>query len=289
MSTINVEELTRSRAILGECPTWNAGEGVLYWTDVFGQVLHRYAPATGVDSVLPLTERLNSFGFRKDGGLVAGAWKGFGFVDLGSGAVERIWDLPAEQPGFFLNDGKSDRAGRYWAATVCEAYDRPGAGLYRLDPDASYRRVADGAFASNGLAFSPDDRTLYYADSVEGLIWAFDFDLGDGTVANRRIFARCHRPDGATVDTLGRYWVASFGKGEVLCFGPDGRLDRRVQLPTTQTVMCAFGGSRLDTLFVTTGTFRLSDEASRQQTSAGSLFAITGLGAQGIPEPFFLG
>lgn len=284
-----VSVVSTPRATLGECPVWHPEDQRLWWSDIFGQRLHRLDPETGADAPLALPCRLNSFGFRAGGGLVAGTWTGFAFLDPLRVAVAPLWDLPSEQPGFFLNDGRCDPRGRFWAATVCETYDMPGAALYRLDPDGSHHRVVPGLLASNGLAFSPDGRTMYYADSVIGVVWAFDFDLDDGMPTGRRVFAKLHRPDGAAVDADGGYWVASFGAGEVIRFAPDGRLDRRIALPITQTAMCAFGGARLDTLFVTTGTFRLDPDEARRQELAGAVFAITGLGVCGLPEPRFAG
>ncbi len=286
---MDISVVSQARAILGECPIWNPGDGRLWWTDVFGEKLHRLDPGTGDDAVVSLPGRMNSFGFRTGGGLVAGTWTGFGLFDAELAGFTRLSDLRAAQPGFFLNDGRCDRRGRYWAATVCETYDLPGAALFRLDPDGSHRRMADGLLASNGIAFSPDDRTMYYADSVVGVVWAFDFDIDDGVPTRRRLFASMHRPDGAAVDSDGCYWVTSFGKGEVIRFTPAGTEDRRVRLPTTQTAMCAFGGPSLDTLYVTTGTFRLTQDAAARDGLAGSVFAITGLGATGVPEPAFLG
>ena len=231
---------------------------------------------------------MSSFALRADGcGLVAGCWNGFAFLDPAGGTAMRLSDLPTEQPGFFLNDGRCDRSGNFWAGTVCESYDMPGAALFRLAPDGTRRRGAEGLLASNGLAFAPDGRTLYYACSVVGVVWAFDLDPDDGVLTNRRVFARLHRPDGAMVDSNGCNWVASFGAGEVLRFTPDGREDRRIRLPVTQVSACAFGGAAHDTLFVTTGTFRLTEAEAAAQPLAGSVFAVTGLGSTGLPEPRF--
>ena len=130
------------------------------------------------------------------------------------------------------------------------------------------------------------DQRLYWLDVF---IWVHDFDLDDGVLSNRREFARCTSPDGAAVDTLGRYWIACFGQSELRCYTPSGDIDRVVRLPTSQVTMCAFGGGSLETLFVTTGTFWLDPLAAKKQTLAGAVFAVTGLGAQGLPEPEFLG
>jgi sugar lactone lactonase YvrE len=287
-AAVPIEPFLRQRLVLGECPLWDQATGRLWWTDIFGCRLHR-SDATGAGpEAFPLPLRVNSFALRADGrGLVAGCWTGFAFLDPDAGTAKRLSHLPAEQPGFVLNDGRCDRARNFWAGTVCETYDMPGAALFRLAPDGTRQRMADGLLASNGVAFAPDGRTLYYACSVVGVVWAFDLDPDDGVLTRRRVFARLHRPDGATVDSDGCYWVASFAAGEVLRFTPDGREDRRVRLPVTQVSACAFGGAALDTLFVTTGTFRLTEAEAAAQPLAGSVFAVTGLGATGLPEPRF--
>jgi L-arabinonolactonase len=287
MPTIDVASPIRS--ILGESPVWEPVEQHLYWTDVFGEKIHRLAPSAGHVETTSLPCRVNSFGFREGGGLIAANWTGLASIDLSTRAVDQLWTLPSNQGGFFLNDGRCDRAGRYWAGSVCSTYDLPGARLYCMDPNKTVHEKPLGLLASNGLAFSPDDRTLYYSDSPTGIIWAFDFDLTDGVAINRRVFAKMQRPDGAAVDIDGCYWAASFGHSEIIRFTPDGSIDRRIQLPTSQISMCAFGGENLDTLFVTTGTFRLSLEQAAEQPLAGSLFAITGLNTSGLPEPKFKG
>jgi len=286
---LNVTPILNSRAVLGESPVWRAADRRLYWLDVFGQTLNRLDPLTGINEPTPLSERVNSFAFRSGGGLVAACWKGFGTVDVNSGKVDRFHDLQQTQPGFFLNDGRCDRHGRFWAGSACKALDVRDATLFRLAADRTIAEAAKGSFISNGLAFSPDDKRAYYADTVEGVVWVFDFDLDEGVLSNRREFARCPSPDGAAVDTLGRYWVACFGQSELRCFAPSGDLDREVPLPTSQVSMCAFGGDSLDTLFVTTGTFLLDPLSAKEQPLAGAVFAVTGLGAQGLPEPEFLG
>jgi len=284
---MNVVPILNSRAILGECPVWRAADRRLYWLDIFGQTLNCLNPTTATNIQITLSERVNSFAFRSGGGLVAACWNGFGTVDASSGNVDRFHDLRKTQPGFFLNDGRCDRRGRFWAGSACENFDVREATLFRLTADRTILEAAKGSLISNGLAFSPDDKRAYYADTFEGVIWIYDFDLDDGVLSNRREFARCPFPDGAAVDTLGRYWVACFGQSEVRCFTPSGVLDQVIKLPTSQVTMCAFGGDSLDTLFITTGTFWLDPVAVKTQTLAGAVFAVTGLGAQGLPEPEF--
>ncbi|WP_425416918.1 SMP-30/gluconolactonase/LRE family protein [Oricola indica] len=286
---IGVDCALRIRAQLGECPRWHEGEQKLYWVDIFGQTFNVFDPATGQNQAVDTPERINSFSFRSAGGLVAGCWDGFAIVeDLGQ-APRWLWSTPDHQPGYFLNDGRCDRRGRFWAGTVNQTYETDGGTLYCLEPDGTITAKASGVKASNGIAFSPDDRTIYFADSQQHTVWAFDFDLDTASLSNRRVFAEMNRPDGAAMDEDGCYWVASYEAGCVLRWTPEGKLDLRIDMPVSNPSMCAFGGPNRDVLYVTTATYRLDDRQKAEQELAGSLFAITGLGTRGLPEPEYLG
>jgi sugar lactone lactonase YvrE len=191
-----------------------------------------------------------------------------------------------------FNDGRCDRQGRFWAGTmVQDAIDRQPAGrLYRYDAHAGLSApVIDGLCTQNGLAWSPDGRTMYLSDSwtSERFIWAFDYDIDDGMPSNRRLFANLHdyagRPDGAAVDADGCYWTCANDAGLLLRFAPDGRLDRSIELPVSKPSMCAFGGSRLDTLFVA------SIQPAGNVGEHDGCVLMLDPGVTGLPEPEFAG
>jgi sugar lactone lactonase YvrE len=152
--------------------------------------------------------------------------------------------------------------------------------------------MAGGLHVANGLAFSPDGRTLYHSDSFAAVrtIWAWDFDADRGTIANRRVFVDTHgmpgRPDGGAVDADGCYWTAANDGWELVRFTPAGKVDRRIALPVAKPSMLAFGGERLDVIYVTSIRPRNTDLSDQPQ--AGSLFAVEA-GIQGLPEPLFAG
>jgi L-arabinonolactonase len=168
--------------------------------------------------------------------------------------------------------------------------EQPSARLYRFDQDRACRVMAEDIFLTNGIAFSPDDRTLYMADSHHKTIYRYDFDLANGAIANRRVFATPAQglPDGACVDREGFLWSAQFDAGQVLRYAPDGRLDRTIELPVSRPTACTFGGADLGTLFVTTARLRLSEAERAAQPDAGGLLAIE-VGVTGLPEPEFAG
>lgn len=163
----------------------------------------------------------------------------------------------------------------------------PAGILYRYASGAAAHAQLDGFITLNGLAFSPDGRTMYVSDShpLVQQIWAFDYDTDTGTPSNRRVFVdmQLHqgRPDGAAVDVDGGYWICANDAGLIHRFTPDGRLDRSLRVPVKKPSMCAFGGSRLDTLFVTS----IRDDQSEQSLSGG-VFALNP-GTTGLPEPRF--
>ena len=169
---------------------------------------------------------------------------------------------------------------------------KPGlASLFRLDTDGDAYQLPDIALTvANGISWTPDDRTMYVADSWDRSIYAFDFDLAQGRLANRRLFARLADnagiPDGATVDSDGCYWIAHFDGWRISRYTPRGVLDREIAFPVPRPTSCAFGGPDLKTLYVTSAAFNLSAEQRAAAPLSGCLFALD-VGAQGLPEPAF--
>jgi sugar lactone lactonase YvrE len=192
-----------------------------------------------------------------------------------------------------LNDGRCDRQGRFWAGSMVlnMGANAANGSLYRYSAGQTGPLEArlGGFIVPNGLGFSPDGRTLYLSDShpLVRQIWAFDYDIDTGTPTNRRLFVDMNqyegRPDGAAVDAEGCYWICANDAGLIHRFTPDGRLDRSLAVPVKKPTMCAFGGSRLDTLFVTS--IRPGDDQD-PQSLAGGVFALNP-GVQGLPEPLF--
>ncbi|NKB60033.1 MAG: SMP-30/gluconolactonase/LRE family protein [Alphaproteobacteria bacterium] len=293
MSEPEVECIVECANILGEGPIWHPKEQALYWCDNLKPSIQRYDPATGAVTAWPLEKQVGSIVFREQGGVAAGMEHGFCFIYLDSGTIEEIVDPEADLSGNRLNDGKCDRAGRYWCGSMDAALKSPTAALYRFDPDKSCHRMDDGFTVSNGIAFSPDDKVMYFSDSRADTVYAYDFDLASGMIANRRVFISTKdiagRVDGATVDADGFYWCAHIHAGEIARYDPDGALERTIPLPVRHPTMCTFGGENLDTLYVTSSTKFLEPGKAEKQPLAGGLFAVRDVGATGLVEPFFAG
>ena len=291
MTTVSIA--TDHVDILGELPCWRAEDRCLYWVDAFAPAIRWLDTSSGQVNTVAMPADIGSFVFADDGSLVAGMRTGFNRVTLATGAVEPIANPLPPDPRLMLNDGKCDRRGRYWCASVHSDFIGRQAELFRLDPDLSVHRIDGGFIIGNGIAFSPDDKRMYFADSRDETVWVYDFDLEAGSVSNRRIFFSTAdiegRVDGATCDTDGNYWCALVHGGAVACISPQGRMIRRIEVPAKHPTMVAFGGPSLDQLYVTSSSSHLQPEERSMWPHAGKLFRIDGLGAHGIAEPRFGG
>jgi L-arabinonolactonase len=275
---------------LGEGTLWDPHAKILWWVDIWGKAIHRYDPATGEDKIFDAPEYVGSLGVRKKGGLVVALANGFYFFDPDTGRYEHLGDPEADKLGTRFNDGKPDRQGRFWAGTVFEDQPRPtefiGA-LYRLDKDLSTHKMVEGIGSSNGLAFSPDSRTMYFGDSQKRLVWAWDFDPATGDIENRRVFidtaSTGGSPDGATVDAEGCYWTTLPDSGKLSRYDPEGKHMRTIMMPTSIPTCCEFGGPDLNILYVTSARLR-----KLKDPLAGGLFALD-VGVKGLTLPYFEG
>jgi sugar lactone lactonase YvrE len=295
---MQAELIVDARNAVGECPVWVPEENALYWVDIPAGALQRWSASTGDVHAWTAPEMLACMTRHRDGGWVTGMETGFFHVHPHSdGSLDSVLlaHVDHARPDMRLNDGRCDRQGRFWAGSMVlnmGANAADGA-LYRyssgqrgpLEPQLS------GFLVPNGLGFSPDGRTMYLSDShpLAQQIWAFDYDIDSGTPSNRRLFVDmnhyCGRPDGAAVDAEGCYWICANDAGLIHRFTPDGRLDRSLAVPVKKPTMCAFGGSALDTLFVTS--IRPGDDHD-DQSLAGGVFALDP-GVKGLPEPLFKG
>ncbi|MBA3349856.1 MAG: SMP-30/gluconolactonase/LRE family protein, partial [Actinobacteria bacterium] len=224
----NVEVAVDAHAQLGEGPVWDEASRQLVWVDIMASLVHRFTPSTGTDETTDVGQPVGAVALRTAPGLVLALRDGFGVLDTDRGDLQMIARTEKEVTGNRMNDGKCDRAGRFWAGTM--AFDQaPGAGaLYRLDGDRSVERMISGVSISNGLCWSADDRHLYYIDSPTQGVDVFDFDASSGEVANRRRFIdipeEAGLPDGMTIDEEGFLWVALYGTGAVRRYSPEGEL-----------------------------------------------------------------
>lgn len=288
MQFSTVRCIQSANAILGEGPSWDPAARVLYWVDIKRPAVFRYDPAVGQTGHWPMARPVGCVApTRSADRLVFADADGFGALELATGRINRWADPEADLPGNRFNDGKVDRQGRLWAGTIDGECKEPTGSLYRLDPDGTVHRMAGGFICSNGLGWSPDQRTMYFTDSMVRTIWAFEFDAASGGLGERRVFVRLSDhdgvPDGLTVDAQGYVWSAIWDGWRIVRFAPDGRIDREIPMPVQRPSSCAFGGPDLKTLFVTSACVELQWEALRSGPLAGAIFALD-CDVTGLPE-----
>jgi sugar lactone lactonase YvrE len=258
-----IERVGSLACAVGESPVWSAQEGAWYWVDITVGQVWRFDASSGALRCWRTPEMVGCIAVKATGGLIAGMETGIFSITLGNGdtvTAERLAAPAALGPGMRFNDGKCDRQGRFWSGTMFMDMlaTRPIGQLYRYSGDCGLSEpVVSKLVTQNGLAWSPDGRTMYLSDSHPSrqCIWAFDYDVDTGTPHERRLLVDMTsmrgRPDGATVDSDGCYWIAGNDGGCLLRFTPAGALDREIELPFAKPSMCSFGGANLDTLLVT--------------------------------------
>jgi sugar lactone lactonase YvrE len=292
---MNAELILDAQNATGESPVWSVREQALYWVDIPAGRLHSWRAADSTTQSWQAPQMLACIASDGQGGWIGGMESGLFSLqpnDDGSLSSTRLVDVSHAQSGMRFNDGRCDRQGRFWAGTmlmdmaagaVVGAMYRYSAGQQTLEA-----RLKD-FIVPNGLAFSPDGKTMYLSDSHPSVqkIWAFDYDIDSGTPHNRRLFVDMNnhpgRPDGAAIDAEGCYWICGNDAGLIHRFTPEGKLDRSLVVPVKKPAMCAFGGPDLGTLFVTS--IRPGGDIS-DQPLAGGVFALQP-GVKGLEEPIF--
>ena len=291
----SLEPIVDARALLGECPVWSPVDARLYWIDIDGRAIHSFEPSTGAQEARTTPGRPGSIALTAERGrLLAAMEHELGWFAWESGDYVPWVALEPAGTGNRLNDGRCDPAGRFWVGSMYEraAADRFTGFLHRVERDGTAAIVRGEVGVSNGLAFSPDGETMYWADTLHDVVWSYDYDISTGAAQNERVFVdftdHPGRPDGACVDEDGCYWVACVHGGALARFSPTGALDRLIEVPTTRPTMPAFGNANLDVMYVTTIGAGGSHEADPGDPHAGGLFAIE-VGVRGLPEPVFAG
>jgi len=300
------QTLTDSLSELGESPFWHPQERALYWLDIPGRAVLRTRGAIDAASVerWPLPQEPGCMAPARTGGLVIALRDGIYRAHEWGGALARIVAAPHDTATMRFNDGKCDPLGRFWAGNLHEPKSRRIAALYCLDarggqPPALVQ-MANEATTANGLAFSPDMRTLYWADTAEHAVRAWDWDAQANRLSNERVLRRFDarpagwqpgqpyggRPDGAAVDAEGAYWVAMFEGARLLRLSAAGDVIAELGLPAQCPTMPCFGGDDLRTLFVTSARKGRSDAELAQHPDSGRVL-WTRVDTPGLPVAFF--
>lgn len=279
---VTIEHVMTINNIVGESPIWHPDEEVLYWADIGGNQFFRLNPVNGEFQSFDTEEQIGCLALHEEGGLIIAMRQGI--YHWQADVMTQLISSEKMKATNRFNDGAVDRAGRLWVGT---ASDKPENNLYYLESDGTHHITETERIISNGIAWSPDNKTMYYSDSGgTGIVFAYDFDLEKGLLSNRRIFLHptgtAAVADGMTVDSEGCLWIAFWDGWRVEHRAPDGTLLTTVDMPVQRPTSCIFGGSDLTELYITSAGVGCD---RNEQAQAGDLFRIH-TDSTGIPEPF---
>jgi gluconolactonase len=296
--------------ILGEGPVWDERNNNLVYVDIVGHEVVRLNTVTGIYSkmnlgavvgfAIPTTKSAHK--------MVVGSKKRLQMIDF---ADLSVTDLAEEVEKDLtgnnrFNDAKCDALGRLWAGTmgnekvIGKEFQQEKSALYSLDADLTLRKQVEKVTISNGTIWSRDNKTMFYIDSPRQSVDAFDFDLQQGKLSNRRTVLNFNSgplaskfkgfPDGMTIDADGKLWVAFFDGANVTRFDPEtAKILQTVKIPASKTTSMCFGGPGYQDMYVTSAQFGLTEEDIKNEPGAGHTFKVTGLGIRGVPDYMFSG
>jgi len=287
MSQSNWEVVTEHSCLLGEGPVWDKRQKRILWVDIINGEVHSFYPDTNQHQTCKVAHMVGAIALMKTGGLIAALNDGFASIDLNSGAIHFMSEVETHLPGNRFNDGKCDPAGRFWAGTMSISSIPCAGSLYALEKDLTVKMKLDGITCSNGIAWSPDHKTLYYIDTPTMQVVAYNYDIITGNIKDGRTVVTISKgegyPDGMTIDTEGMLWIALWDGWKVARYNPlTGEQLHEIILPVSRATSCVFGGDTLNDLYITSAREGLSEADLNEQPLAGSLFVIKKTGYKGM-------
>lgn len=267
-----------AKAQIAEGPFWDQKEQLLYWVDILEKKINIYDPALGKNKHIQLDKMIGALiPTNEQGKLLAALTDGLYIIDAETVEQEFLVNPETNTDQTRFNDGKCDRSGRFWVGTMDLEEDRPLGNLYCLDKELNLEEKVKDVKISNGLAWSLDNKKMYYIDSPTKKVFAFDYDLETAEISKRRVIIKFAEgegvPDGMTIDNQGKLWIAHFGGAQVSRWDPEtGKKIDKVELPVSNVTSCAFGGKNMDELYMTTASVGLSEKEKQAQPYAGGIF-----------------
>ena len=288
--SFSLRALSNERSDCGEGPIWNSATGIFSWVDIAGNKWHQVSLNPDADSAtrtFKIPTVIGAIVERSRGGYFAAVKEGFGLISA-NGMYSSDISFLAENER--MNDAKADSRGRYWAGS-CDLGFTPGQGkLHMIDENKTIRTMETGLTLPNGLGWSPDDKSFYFVDSMQHVMWRYDFDVESGNISNRQVLVNFADdgsvPDGMCVASDGSLFVAMWGGYRVEVYAPEGKLKEIIPVPVQQPSSCAFGGASGKTLIVTSasgGTDIVKEPLN------GLPLAIDGLGYSGRESTVYRG
>lgn len=287
---------------IGEGPHWDNRTNSLLYVDILSNDIHRWSPDTGNDEKIHLDDSVGFVVPCRKGGYIVGLGRSLSHVDWDSRKITKLHEVDKRTKNRF-NDGKCDPRGRVWAGTMGYESEpanpeRERGSLFRLDVDGSLHACVNKINISNGLAWTADNKTMYYIDSLPRKVYGFDYDIETGNISNQRVVVDFGEgtiptlgyPDGMCIDTEDKIWVACYGAAKIVRFDPTtGKQLKTVDIPAIRTTSCCFGGKNFDELYVTCGVQGSTEEEREKYPMTGSVFRVTGLGVRGRPANVYEG
>lgn len=281
----------KMEAALGEGPIWNHETDELYWVDIEGKFLHILDPASKDNRSWPTPSRIGTVVPINDTLAIVALQNGTYLIHTKTGDLTFHAAVDSSNAETRLNDGKSDPMGRLWVGSMQMPQDRPGGNLFMVEGNGNVTEKLDSITISNGIVWTADKKTMYYIDTPEGTIQAFDYENQTGELSNERtavvIDEELGQPDGMAIDEEGKLWVGLWNGNSIVRFDPEtGALLSQVQVPAHNVTACAFGGRDLDSLFITTARLDMTAEELETYPDAGSIFVYVP-GVKGVKSDFF--
>jgi len=281
----NLEIVSDIKANLGEGPVWDHRENILYWIDIIGKKIFIYDSNKKNTSSINLNQPIGALALCKTDKLLLALQNGFYFFNKEKNILEQIDDPEQDIPDNRFNDGKCDALGRFLAGTTSSGEVEPVGSLYCLDESLKSKKLFNEVIISNGLAWSLDNKKMYYIDSPRREVYSFDYSLNTGEIKNRKVLIKVPEnlgyPDGMTIDTDGYLWIAHWGAYSICRWDPrKGEIVDKIKIPVKRVSSCTFGGKNLNELYITTARMGFSeigkplDESSVTQYD-GLLFKMT--------------
>ncbi|KAI8576650.1 hypothetical protein K450DRAFT_256053 [Umbelopsis ramanniana AG] len=279
---------------LGEGPLYDEELDELHWIDITGCAVFSRKP--GQPTVrYDIGEKPGVVGMRRKGGYVVASKNGFSLLEQ-DGKLKRIVSPFGENhPILRMNDGAVDCKGRFWAGSMADVEEDHDADkhrgiLYRLDPDYSCHVMDEGIGIVNGVCWAPDNTLMYMADSVDKIIYVYDFEAESGRISNKRLFLDtaiaypAYNPDGGCVDSEGYLWWALWNGSKVIRIAPDATIVEEIDIPALRPTAPCFCGKDLTSLFITS-----SGDGEGGGQEGGKNFIIRDVKVKGQPKYKFRG
>lgn len=288
--TIEAKQLLHAQAELGEGALWHPKEEKLYWVDILGSTLNIYDPKTKENRQIETGSFIGTVVPHSDGGVLVALQSGIHHLDAGTEELRLIVN-PLPGPPVRFNDGKCDPSGRFWVGSLYMDGTRGKSVLYCLDQEGYVHKKLQDVSISNGIVWTADRKTMFYNDTPTLTVQAFDYDDETGAISNRRVAFSIPEeygyPDGMSIDTEGKLWIAMWGTGSVNRYDPQsGKLLQQVKVPAPHTTSCVFGGKDLKTLYITTARAELSEEQLNRYPLSGDLF-VAELDVAGVSANYY--